>query len=58
MGRIASRWRKGRIIEWITELDGTGWDCLITADEPPGGAPWQCRHIYDPAAIPATVAHH
>ena len=49
--RIAGRWRKGRIIEWITEPGGTGWDCLITADEPPGSAPWQGRYIYDPAAI-------
>jgi hypothetical protein len=48
---------QGRIIEWITELGGIGGDCLITADEPPGGAPWEGRYIYDPAAIPATVTH-
>lgn len=39
--RISGRWRKGRIIEWVTEPGAAGWDCVILADEPTGGVPWQ-----------------
>jgi hypothetical protein len=39
--RIVGQWRQDRIIEWITGLRGTGWGCLIMADKPSGGAPWQ-----------------
>ena len=49
--RIRGQWRKGRIIEWITDPGGVGWDCLILADEPFSGVPWQGRYIYDPATI-------
>jgi len=49
--RIGGQWRKGRIIEWVTEQGAPGWDCVILADEPPGGVPWQGRYVYDPAAI-------
>ena len=49
--RIRGTWRKGRIAEWVT-IPGSGtWDCVITADEPPGGSPWQGRYVYDPLAI-------
>src|SRR5690348_17998723 len=27
------------------------WECVITADEPPGDLPWQGRYVYDPLAI-------
>ena len=49
--RIGGQWRKGRIIEWVTEQDAPGWDCVILADEPPGGPPWQGRYAYHPASI-------
>jgi hypothetical protein len=49
--RIGGRWRKGRILEWVTEPGAPGWDCVILADEPQGGVPWQGRYVYDPAAI-------
>ena len=32
--RIGGQWRKGRIIEWVTEQDATGWECVILADDP------------------------
>jgi hypothetical protein len=49
--RIRGQWHKGRIIEWITDPGGAGWDCLIKADEPFDGVPWQGRYVYDPATI-------
>ena len=49
--RTGGQWRKGRIIEWVTEPGAPGWDCVILADEPPGSVPWQGRYVYDPAAI-------
>jgi hypothetical protein len=49
--RIGGQWRKGRIIEWVTEQGAPGWDCVILADEPAGGVPWQGRYVYDPATI-------
>jgi hypothetical protein len=49
--RIRGQWRKGRISEWITDPGQTGWDCLIMADEPFSGVPWQGRYIYEPATI-------
>ena len=49
--RLGGRWRKGRIIEWVTVLGGEGWDCVILADELSGGPPWQGRYHYDPRAI-------
>jgi len=49
--RIGGQWRKGRIIEWVTEPGAPGWHCVILADEPPGGVPWQGRYVYNPAAI-------
>jgi hypothetical protein len=49
--RIGGQWRKGRIIEWVTEPGAPGWDCVILADEPAGGVPWQGRYVYEPAAI-------
>jgi hypothetical protein len=45
-------WRKGRIIEWVTELGSLGgWDVVIKEDEPDDGTPWQGRYRYDPQAI-------
>ena len=49
--RIGGQRRKGRIIEWVTEPEATGWDCVILADEPGDGVPWQGRYHYDPQAI-------
>ena len=37
--RISGQWRKGRIIEWVTETGAPGWDCVILADEPPAACP-------------------
>lgn len=50
--RAGGTWRKGRIIEWVTELGGPGgWDVVIIEDEPGDGVPWQGRYRYDPQAI-------
>ena len=49
--RIAGTWRKGRIAAWVTTPGCRAWDCVITADEPPGGLPWQGRYVYDPLTI-------
>ena len=49
--RIGGQWRKGRILEWVTEPGASGWDYVILADEPSGGVPWQGRYAYDPVAI-------
>jgi len=49
--RIGGQWRKGRIIEWVTDQDAPGWDCVILADEPLSDGPWQGRYVYDPASI-------
>jgi hypothetical protein len=50
--RIAGRWRKGRIIEWVIELGSRpGWEVVIMADEPSDGVPWQGRYGYHPMAI-------
>jgi hypothetical protein len=48
--RIGGQWRKGRIIEWVTEPGAPGWDCVILADEP-WRRPWQGRYAFDPAAV-------
>jgi hypothetical protein len=50
--RVDGTWRKGKIIEWITGLGGSGsWDVVIKEDEPGDGTPWQGRYRYDPRAI-------
>jgi hypothetical protein len=50
--RVDGLWRKGRIIEWVTELGGSGgWDLVIKEDELGDGTPWQGRYHYDPQAI-------
>ena len=49
--RIREQWRKGRIIEWVTEPGAPGWECVILADEPASGVPWQGRYVYDPTTI-------
>jgi hypothetical protein len=41
--RIAGEWRKGRVIEWVRQIDREGWDVVIVADEPSPGPPWQGR---------------
>ncbi len=48
--RIAGTWHRGLIQYWIMPASGS-WEVMITADEPPGGLPWQGRYIYDPATI-------
>jgi hypothetical protein len=32
--RAGGQWRRGRIIEWVRQIDRDGWDCVIMADEP------------------------
>jgi hypothetical protein len=43
----------GRIIEWVRQIDREGWDCVIMADEPVSGPPWQGRYAFDPRSIRA-----
>ena len=49
--RIAGTWRRGLIAAWVTTPGSGTWDCILTADEPPGGLPWQGRYVYDPLTI-------
>jgi hypothetical protein len=57
--RIGGKWRRGRIIEWVRQLDRDGWACVIMADEPVSGPPWQGRYAFNPRSIrPATRTSH
>ena len=49
--RVGGRWRRGRIIEWVRQIDREDWDCVIMADEPASGPPWQGRYTFDPRSI-------
>src|SRR5690242_1139606 len=51
--RARGQWRRGRIIEWVRQIDRDGWDCVIMADEPVSGPPWQGRYAFDPRSIRA-----
>ena len=51
--RVGGQWRRGRIIEWVRQIDRHGWDCVIMADEPVSGPPWQGRYAFDPRSIRA-----
>src|SRR5262249_61343337 len=51
--RVGGQWRRGRIIEWVRQIDRDGWDCVILADEPVNGPPWQGRYAFDPRSIRA-----
>jgi hypothetical protein len=51
--RVGGRWRRGQIIEWVRQIDRDGWDCVIMADEPVSGPPWQGRYAFDPQSIRA-----
>jgi len=51
--RVGGKWRRGRIIEWVRQIDRDGWDCVIMADEPVSGPPCQGRHAFDPRSIQA-----
>jgi hypothetical protein len=51
--RIGGQWRRGRIIEWVRQIDRDGWDCVIMADEPLSGPPWQGRYAFNPQSIRA-----
>ncbi len=58
-GCVGGRWRRGRIIEWVRQLDCEDWACVIMADEPVSGPPWQGRYAFDPgASAPATRTSH
>jgi hypothetical protein len=48
--RIGGEWRRGRIIEWVRQLDRDGWDCVIMADVPVSGPPGK-------GATPLTPKH-
>jgi hypothetical protein len=45
--RVGGRRRRGRVIERVRLLDRNGWDCVIMADEPVSGPPWQGRYAFD-----------
>jgi hypothetical protein len=49
--RAGGRWRKGRIIEWVCELDRPGWEVVIASDEPGGERALAGRYVYDSQAI-------
>ena len=49
--RISGAWRKGRIIEWVRDLDHPGWEVVVTPDEPRERAPLAGRYVYDAQAI-------
>ena len=51
--RVGGQWRRGRIIEWVRQIDRDGWDCVIMADEPASGPPWQGRYTFNPRSIRA-----
>jgi hypothetical protein len=51
--RIGGEWRRGRIIEWVRQIDRDGWDCVIIADESVTGPPRQGRYPFDPKIIRA-----
>ena len=51
--RVGGQWRRGRIIEWVRQIDRDGWDCVIMADEPMSGPPWQGRYAFDPRSTRA-----
>jgi hypothetical protein len=49
--RMSGQWRWGRIIERVRQIDREDWDCVIMADEPVSGPPWQGRYAFDPRSI-------
>jgi hypothetical protein len=51
--RVGGTWRQGRIIEWVRQIDRDGWDCVIMADKPVSGPPWQGHYAFDPRNIRA-----
>ena len=51
--RVGGQWRRGRIIEWVRQVDRDGWVCVILADELVSGPPWQGRYAFDPRSIRA-----
>jgi len=51
--RAGGRWRRGRIIEWVRQIDRAGWDCVILAEESVSGPPWQGRYAFDRRSIRA-----
>ena len=51
--RVSGKWRRGRIIEWVRQIDRDGWDCVIMADEPVSGPPWQGCYAFDSRSIRA-----
>jgi hypothetical protein len=48
--RTEGTWRRGKIIEWVTELSSGIWDLVVVADEPQP-IPWQGRFRFDPRSI-------
>ena len=49
--RVDGRWRKGRIIEWIRDLDRPSWDVVLVPDEPRRNEPLAGRYAYDRQTI-------
>jgi hypothetical protein len=49
--RVQGNWRRGRIIEWVREIDKAGWDCVIVAEDRQEPTLWQGRFRYDARAI-------
>jgi hypothetical protein len=58
--RVGGQWRRGRVIEWVRQIDRDGWDCVIMADEPVSGPPWQGRAttLTPGASAPVTPTSH
>ena len=57
--RVGGSWQRGRILEWVRQLDRDDRDCVIMADEPVSGPPWQGCSAFDPGpSAPATPASH
>jgi hypothetical protein len=49
--RVGGKWQWGRIVEWVREFGRDGWECVIMADEPESGPPWQGRYDFDARSI-------
>jgi hypothetical protein len=49
--RVDGTWRRGKIVEWITELSSSRWECVIVAEDRQESPPWQGRFLFDPRSI-------
>jgi hypothetical protein len=49
--RAGGAWHRGRIIEWVRDLDRPSWDVVLVPDEPRRNEPLAGRYVYDSQAI-------